>query len=337
MALGTTGLAGCSGGDLSADDVDTTDPEQLLDYTQQVGEVNVLNVFTGLEDLWNSIEEEYDITINGPRTPAAQTLPRAMQERSTENVTHQIVGMSREDFTLRMIEGDVWEAPPEIIRNNFPGKIPEIEPDNVPIYAYIIDGHAFHYNADRVDGQPPATAAEIAEDYQGELILDNNMPYVLAGIYDANGRDAGQEVMRNLGEAAEWTDSFFDCGQAVASGDYALAITLTKYQWYDWGGPLELNNRISPEIPRVQYNAFYGLAQEAPNRPAGIWFLYHMLEDERLVNYLRENVAPPHYPIEDAKEGNLEEGLFVFDLQTASNVDIEQLSNEWQELGGVSQ
>lgn len=345
VTLSTVGLAGCMGDGGGGGGDYPTDYDELTEHVQDIGEVNILNIATGLEDYWAGLEDEFGITINASRVSAGDILPRSLQEAQSDNVTNDVVTMSRDDYTKEMIQGGVWAEQPDYLQENWPDRIPPAPDDpggNLPMGWYIIDGHVMLTNEDTVDPDDPPTTIEEMLDYA--LIFDHSMPQILAALQDVHGEEQGLDYVQQIGEIADVEGSFFSTGQAVGAGDYDMCPSLSKYTTYDWGQNLFINEPLQQEFPRISYVAYAGVAEGAPNPGAGEWVLRTTWRDRgrggdygSLVNFMNETLGDFHRPTSMMWNEELEnqDAMYIWDLMSTYEHDVEQLTQQYREALGA--
>lgn len=339
-ALTTAGLlAGCSGGGGGGGDggsgdggsggggTETATPS-LKERAQKEGKVNLAQSTSGMKKFYKNFSDKYGIKTNLFRTDSKKMSSRLIQEANAGKHNFDVIGTSNTPAVMNKLvkEGVIGQMPKGAIEDT-PAR-PAM--DRSLGLVFVNKALTMLYNKDMVDN-PPKTLDELFQDkWKGKVTVDvRDSELLLAARQKFDGDEQKvKEFCQKLGDIATWRSSHFDAAKQCARGEVAMSFSYAKYNYYDWGGPIE-ETKVEG-LPITGGPAYFGMDPKGPHPDAGAFTLQHIYNN--LTGYFKDTINPDLY-FEPSKAD--ESGLWYLPVEKADDIDQEKLDKTWKDYTGL--
>ncbi|WP_144906564.1 extracellular solute-binding protein [Halobellus captivus] len=287
--VGLAGVAGCLGGSSGDGGSDGSSSEEtstqtltpsLEERAKEEGALKIATTQTGIEPIIKDFESDYGIQVNVLRAHGQELYSRLIQEQQAGKLNWDVNGNGGVSplYYQAVIQGEMLQELPDVtVENN----VAEKGSKGITGKPYEMKMLSPIMNKDMVS-DPPANNDELFQDKWSEkMLVDPRDGFRVISSLRHIGFSESEidEYINNLAGIASLHESHFDIGQMVARGEAPLGATYLKYQYYDFGEPLEALSDLQP-FPRTATSPRWGMFKEPPNPNAAELFLKYLFDHE---------------------------------------------------------
>lgn len=320
---GVGAVSGCLGSRSSGSENTGSLEEQAKDD----GKVRLATSITGIEGFNESFEEETAVEYEQLRTDAKKVATRIIQESKANKLSFDYRRGSDPDTTISMYEADVFADVPESVAEQWPDRVRyngKLIADWMGLKLSLL------YDESKIES-PPSTLAELATEFAGEYTVDVRDEFIWVALRDRHGEQKAKELVRQLGEGAEWRDSHYAPLKDIARGEISMALTYNKFKYYDEFSDVVAEQELD-DLPKI-VRQISSVMLKGANNPAAAE-LYMRYSQKHIQEFLQNTGRPDAYFDPSTVIGN--DDFFVWDSEAVSTIDLEAESNTWRELTGLN-
>ncbi len=321
---GIGAVAGCTESGNSG----STATGSLEERAKDEGKVKLATSITGIEEFNEDFEAETDIEYDQLRTDAKKVATRVIQESKAGKLSFDYRRGSDPDTTISMYEADVFADVPDSIAERWPERVRfngKLIADWMGLKLSLL------YDEKEID-RPPSTLSELATDFGGEYTMDVRDEFIWVALRERHGEQKAKELVRKLGEGAEWRDSHYAPLKDIARGEVSMALTYNKFKYYDDFSDIVAEQQLE-DLPKIVRQISSVMLKNA-NHPAAAK-VYMRYSQENVQQFLQNTGRPDAYFDPSNVIGNDE--FFVWDSEAVSKIDLEAESKTWRDLTGLSE
>lgn len=320
---GSAVLTGC----LSFGSSTSTTSSSLEERAESEGKVRLATSITGIEEFNDSFEDDTDIEYDQLRTDANKVATRVIQESKAGKLSFDYRRGSDPDTTISMHEAGAFADVPDTIAEQWPDRVRyngKLIADWMGLKLSLL------YDENKVES-PPTTLSELATDFAGEYTVDVRDEFIWVALRERHGEQKAKELVRQLGEGAEWRESHYAPLQDIARGEVSMALTYNKFKYYDDFSDVVAEQELE-DLPKI-VRQISSVKLKNANHPAAAE-LYMRYSQKHIQEFLQNTGRPDAYFDPSNVIGNDE--FFIWDSEAVSNLDLEAESKTWRELSGLS-
>jgi len=326
---GSSGGGGSDGSSSEETSTQTSTPS-LEERAKEEGALKIATTQTGIEPIIKDFESDYGIQVNVLRAHGQELYSRLIQEQQAGKLNWDVNGNGGVSplYYEAVIQGEMLqELPDATVENN----VAEKGSKGITGKPYEMKMLSPIMNKDMVS-DPPANNDELFQDKWSEkMLVDPRDGFRVISSLRHIGFSESEidEYINNLAGIASLHESHFDIGQMVARGEAPLGATYLKYQYYDFGEPLEALSDLQP-FPRTATAPRWGMFKEPPNPNAAELFLKYLFDHEYdlfVEQYSNDLVKEP---------GELDtENWWLGGFEWAESADLDAMDKRFKNALGI--